>query len=39
MKRILALVAISFAVLTGAVAVMTVGPQQAYACKGDYHGS
>jgi hypothetical protein len=39
MKRIFASVAVAFALLAGTVAVMTVSPQQAYACKGDYHGS
>jgi len=39
MKRILALAAIAFALVTGTVAVATISSQPAFACKGDYHGS
>jgi len=39
MKRILALVAVGFALVAGTVAVVTVSSQPAFACKGDYHGS
>jgi hypothetical protein len=39
MKRILALTAVAFALITGAVAVVTVSSEPAFACKGDYHGS
>ncbi len=38
MKRLLALVAIAFALVVGTVAVVTVSPQQAFACDGDHKG-
>ena len=39
MKRLLALVAITFALVAGTVAVATVGSQQAFACNDDHRGS
>jgi hypothetical protein len=39
MKRLLALVAITFALVAGTVAVVTISPQQAFACDGDHRGS
>jgi hypothetical protein len=39
MKRFLALVAIAFALIVGTAAVVTIGPQQAFACDGDHHGA
>jgi hypothetical protein len=39
MKRLLALVAITFALVAGAVAVVTISPQQAFACNDDHRGS
>jgi hypothetical protein len=39
MKRVLALVAIAFALIVGTTAVVTIGPQQAFACDGDHRGS
>ncbi len=38
MKRILALVAITFALVAGTAAVVTIGPQQAVACDGSHRG-
>jgi hypothetical protein len=38
MKRILGLIAITFALLVGTAAVVAVSPQQAFAC-GDHQGS
>jgi len=39
MKRFLALVAIAFALIVGTAAVVSIGPQQAFACDGDHHGA
>ena len=39
MKRLLALVAITFALVAGTVAVATISPQQAFACDGVLRGS
>ena len=39
MKRVLGFVAIAFALIVGTAAVVTVGPQQAFACDGDHHGA
>ena len=39
MKRFLALVAVAFALIVGTAAVVTIGPQQAFACDGDHHGA
>ncbi len=39
MKRILALVAIAFALVAGTTAVVAVSTQPAFACNGDYKGS
>jgi hypothetical protein len=39
MKRVLALVAIAFALVAGTAAVVTVSPQQAFACDDDHHGA
>ena len=39
MKRVLALVAIAFALVAGTAAVVTISTQQASACEGDHRGS
>jgi len=39
MKKVLALVAIAFALVTGTVAVVAVSSQQAFACDADHRGS
>jgi hypothetical protein len=39
MKRLLAPVAITFALVADTVAVVTVSPQPAFACDGDHRGS
>jgi hypothetical protein len=38
MKKVLALVAIAFALIVGTAATVTIGSQQAFACDGDHHG-
>ena len=38
MKRLLALIAIIFALVAGTAAVVTVSPQQAFACDGSHRG-
>ncbi len=38
MKRLLALIAIGFALVAGTAAAATIGAQQAIACEGDHHG-
>lgn len=39
MKRLLAIIAIGFALVAGTVGVATIGVQQAVACEGDHHGA
>ena len=39
MKRLLAIIAIGFALVTATVGVATIGTQQAVACEGDHHGA
>jgi hypothetical protein len=39
MKKVLAIAAIVFALLTGTSAVLTFGAPQASACEGDHRGS
>jgi hypothetical protein len=39
MKRLLALVAVTFALVAGTLAVVTINPQQAFACNDDHRGS
>ena len=39
MRRLLALFAITFALVAGTVAVVTFSPQQAIACNDDHRGS
>ena len=39
MKKVLALVAIAFALIVGTAAVVTISSQQASACEGDHRGS
>ena len=39
MKKVLALVAIAFALVAGTAAVVTISSQQAFACEGDHHGA
>jgi hypothetical protein len=38
MKKAIALVAIAFALVVGATVVVTVSPQQAFACDGNHRG-
>jgi hypothetical protein len=39
MKKVLAIVAIVFALVVGTTAVVSFSAQQAYACEGDHKGS
>ena len=39
MKRLLAIIAIGFALVAGTVGVATIGAQRAVACEGDHHGA
>ena len=39
MKKVLAIVAIVFALVVGTTAVVSFSSQQAYACEGDHKGS
>jgi hypothetical protein len=39
MKKVLGFIVIAFALVAGTAAVMTINPQQAFACDGDHRGS